>query len=114
MDSLIQINVTNCENGCSPILDIETANRVIEYALSGFHSYYTSSNPSDTPREKSVFNSYIINSSPILLREEDMEDDHLEKEEYLFKLSASKILHISKQQIIDYLIDKLMSTSIDG
>ena len=104
----------NCKNAGPHVLDIDTVYCVIEYALSGSHSSKTSSNPSDTPREKSVFNSHIINSSPILLREEDMEDDYHQMEEYLLNVLASKVLHTSNQQIIDHLIDNLLSTPTDG
>lgn len=46
-------------NAGPPILDIETANRVIEDALSGVSS--VPSNPANISREKSAFNSDIIN-----------------------------------------------------
>ncbi|CAG2123042.1 unnamed protein product, partial [Medioppia subpectinata] len=50
-----------CANNAGPpILDIETANRVIENALSGSLSLSCSSN-ANTNREQSAFNSDIIN-----------------------------------------------------
>ena len=52
--------VANQTNAGPPILDIETANRVIENALSGSLSS-TPSNPASISREKSAFNSDIIN-----------------------------------------------------
>ena len=66
-------NVNNCKNVAEHTLYTETAYCFIEYTLSGSHSSQTSSNSLDTFREKSVSNSYIINSSPILLREKNME-----------------------------------------
>ena len=59
--SLAAGSAAKCTNAGPPILDIETANRVIENALSGSLSSNLVSNPSDTPREKSAFNSDIIN-----------------------------------------------------
>ena len=53
-------NVINCTNAGPPILDIETDDRVIEYAWSGSLSSDTPSNTWDTPREMSVFNSHVI------------------------------------------------------
>lgn len=58
---VLAASAAKCTNAGPPILDIETANRVIENALSGSLSSNSASNSSDTSREKSAFNSDIIN-----------------------------------------------------
>lgn len=53
--------IKTCSNAGPPILDIETANRVIENALSGSLSVSSTSNSVNTNREQSAFNADIIN-----------------------------------------------------